>query len=79
MKRHAKQIAAGEFKAKCLQIMDEVQQTHAPIIISKRGVPIVKLVPVENEPIDVFGMLKGSVTINEDIIASIEERWEADE
>ena len=41
-----KTIAAGEFKAKCLQIMDEVDESGEAVIITKRGVAVAKLVPV---------------------------------
>ena len=33
------EIAAGEFKAKCLQLMDEVNETGVELIITKRGKP----------------------------------------
>jgi prevent-host-death family protein len=41
-----KQIGAGYFKQHCLAIIDEVAQTHQPVLISKRGKPMAKLVPV---------------------------------
>ena len=45
-----KKIAAGEFKARCLTLMDDVQATRVPILITKRGKPVAKLVPVvDNE------------------------------
>jgi len=40
-------VPAGEFKAHCLQLMDEVAATGQPIIITKRGKPVAKLVPLE--------------------------------
>jgi len=80
MKTHIPQIPAGEFKAKCLHLLDEVQQQHAPIIITKRGKPIAKLVPLEEEkPAQLFGYLRGSVTIKGDIVSASDEKWEADE
>ncbi len=42
-------IAAAEFKAKCLKLIDEVASTHEPLVITKCGKPLVKLVPVEEE------------------------------
>lgn len=48
-----KQIAAGQFKQHCLAIIDEVAKTHQPVVISKRGKPMAKLVPVAaNEEIE---------------------------
>ena len=42
------QISAGEFKAKCLKLMDLAEQKHETVVITKRGIPIAKLVPYEN-------------------------------
>ena len=41
-----KTIPAGEFKTHCLRIMDEVNQHRQPVMITKKGVPVAKLVPV---------------------------------
>lgn len=71
-------IPAGEFKAKCLQLMDEVEARHIPIVITKRGKPIARLVPYEDVT-SPFGFMKGTVTILGDIVESTGERWEADE
>lgn len=72
-------IGAGEFKAKCLQLMNEVHDKHATITITKRGVPIAKLVPIEEKPLDLFGCMQGSVYIAGDIIVPIEIKWEVNE
>ncbi len=42
-----KQIPTGEFKASCHAIMDSLQATGEPVVITKRGVPVVKLSPAE--------------------------------
>jgi prevent-host-death family protein len=76
MTRH---IGAAEFKANCLRLMDEVAQQRRPIIITKRGKPIAKLVPVENEAIDLFGRMAGSIRICGDIVSPIEDAgWTGD-
>lgn len=80
MKSHIPKIPAGEFKAKCLHLLDEVSQEHIPLIITKRGKPVAKLVPIEDEkPQQIFGYLSGSARIVGDIISSTGEKWEADE
>ncbi len=57
------QIAAGEFKAKCLQLMDRVHQTHERIVITKRGQPVAQLSQFEQpKPRPVLGRLRGTVT-----------------
>ena len=56
-----REIPAGEFKAKCLAIMDDVQQRGGAYVITKRGVPVAKLVPARIEPQPLLGSIKGSV------------------
>lgn len=70
-------ISAGEFKAKCLKLMDLVAKTHEEFIITKRGKPVARIVPIESVE-DPFGFLKGTVHINGDIISPIEEKWTAE-
>jgi prevent-host-death family protein len=74
-----KYVAATEFKANCLRLMDEVAQQRRPIIITKRGKPVAKLVPVEKEAIDLFGRMAGSIKIYGDIISPTDEdEWTGD-
>jgi len=79
MHRDFSKIAAGEFKAKCLQLMDQVNETHVPIVITKHGVPIAKLVPIEEKSISLFGLQKNSVVIQGDIVSPLDESWDANE
>jgi prevent-host-death family protein len=73
-------VSAAQFKANCLRLMDEVAQQLRPIIITKRGKPIAKLVPVEEEPIDLFGYMAGTATISGDIISPVEDAgWTGDQ
>lgn len=79
MKKKQQVIQAGEFKAKCLQLMDKVKGTHITIIITKHGKPVAMLVPIKHKKIDKFGCLKDTVTIVGDIIEPIDVDWEANE
>ncbi len=73
------QIAAGKFKAQCLQIMDKVQREHCSVVITKRGKPCAKLVPAEEEPTPaLFGYLGGKLQIEGDIVGPLNEAWDAD-
>ena len=55
-----KQMAAGKFKAHCLAVMDEVAKTREPVVITKRGKPVAKVVPVEQpKPRKLLGSLEG--------------------
>jgi len=40
-------MAAGLFKQTCLAVLDEVAQKSTEVVITKRGVPVARLVPVE--------------------------------
>ena len=71
-------IAAGEFKATCLGLLDEVQRQHKEIVITKRGKPVAKLVPVNDRPESFIGSMKGTMEIVGDIISPIGEKWDAD-
>ena len=66
-----KTMPAGEFKVHCLKVMDEVQSKREAVIITKRGKPVAKLVPVEKEKDDIFGFLKGKGRILGDIVSPI--------
>lgn len=74
-----KQMPAGEFKARCLAVMDSVQATGVPVVITKRGVPVVKLVPAEEQLSDVFGFMAGEFRIVGDIQSPVVplEQWRA--
>lgn len=73
-------VAAAEFKANCLRLMDEVARQRRAIVITKRGKPVAKLVPIENQPIDLFGRMAGTIKICGDIINPIEDAgWTGDE
>jgi len=72
-------IPAGEFKAKCLKLMDEVEKTHREIVITKFGKPVAKLVPVDNKKKSPFGFLKNSVQIKGDIVGPTGEKWNAND
>ncbi|MGO9444338.1 MAG: type II toxin-antitoxin system Phd/YefM family antitoxin [Thiobacillaceae bacterium] len=50
-------VNAAEFKAKCLKLIDEVTTTRETLVITKRGKPMAKLVPIEGEtPTKLFGL-----------------------
>lgn len=50
MVKAVKQIAAGEFKTHCLRVLDEVASGGGEYIVTKRGVPVARVVPLENKP-----------------------------
>jgi prevent-host-death family protein len=74
-----KQIAAGEFKARCLAIMDQVFESGEPVLITKHGRPVAKLMPAEKRIDDIFGYMSGKVKILGDIVGPVTplEDWES--
>lgn len=72
-----REIAAGEFKARCLALMDEVGETGGEYVITKRGVPVARLLPARIERRPLLGSLKGSVKTRGDIVSPLDEPWAA--
>lgn len=74
-----KTITAGDFKARCLSLMEDVRDTREPIVITKRGKPVAKLVPAESDHREFIGRLKGLIEVVGDIQSPIEppEAWES--
>jgi prevent-host-death family protein len=70
-----KEIAAGEFKARCLQLMDEVDRDGIEVVITKRGRPVARLLPVRRETVTPFGWMKGQGRILGDIVNSDPDDW----
>ena len=67
-------IPAGEFKARCLALLDEVNETGEELVITKRGRPVARVVPVRGpDSVD----LRGSVLWEDDLVAPIEVEWTA--
>lgn len=72
-----KTVSAGDFKARCLALLDEVAQTRLPLVVTKRGRAVAKLVPVTDEPPpDLLGSVR--YPSEEDLLAPVDERWEAE-
>lgn len=62
------EMPAGAFKARCLQVMDEVAKHKRPLVVTKRGRPVVKIVPVDSDPEpSIFGSLADRYQIIGDV------------
>ena len=60
-------IPAGQFKAQCLALMDQVAQSGRPMVVTKHGKPVVQISRVESNDDDIFGFLVGKGCIVGDI------------
>lgn len=70
-------MPAGEFKAKCLQVMEQVKKERKQLVITKRGKPVARLIPCDDQPFQLFGCMKGSVKSYGNLIDPIEDAWES--
>ena len=70
----AKQLPAGQFKAKCLAVLDEVERTRRTVVVTKRGRPVAQVVPL---PLTGSSSLIGSVLFEGDLLAPVDVEWDA--
>ncbi len=71
-------LGASEFKAKCLRLLDEVAEHGKSIVITKRGRPIAKLLPVKHPSKPLRGSWKGIVKVKGDIVHfGVGNEWES--
>ncbi len=75
MKKGRRSIPAGQFKSHCLAILDRVAETREFVIVTKRGRPVARVVPLEQRGIK---SLRGSVRERGDIVGSLGESWDAE-
>ena len=71
-------ISAGQFKARCLKLMDDVKSRREEVIITKRGRPVARLVPYEEKPVPIHGHMKSTIEILGDIVSPVQEKWDAE-
>lgn len=69
-------VAVSTLKAKALAIVEEVASTGEPVVITKRGKPVARLVPMR-EPAPLVGSVTFLVTEDE-LVAPTGETWEAE-
>jgi prevent-host-death family protein len=75
MSSRTRQMAAGEFKAKCRAVLDQVAASKRPLVITKRGRPVAKVVPLaEAETLP----RKGLIVRQGDLISPIGSPWDAE-
>lgn len=71
----SKTIKAGEFKAKCLELMDRVAESGESLVITKRGKPVAVLNPVRDSSRTAPGFFKSRMEIMGDVVAPIGVDW----
>jgi prevent-host-death family protein len=77
-KHAARGMPVTEFKAHCLQHLEEVRRQGCALTLTRRGVPIAKVVPIQQaEPRSLRGMLAGRITFHGDIVHTDLGDWES--
>jgi prevent-host-death family protein len=66
------EVAISEFKAKCLALLDRVQKTKEPILVTRFGKPIAEVVPVSpTSNREWLGSMAGTAEIVGDVISPV--------
>lgn len=65
-----KTIAISEFKAKCIGILRRAQNTGEPVVVTRRGQPIVRIEPLpQTDSASRLGRLRGRLRLETDLVA----------
>jgi prevent-host-death family protein len=72
-----KSISASKFKEQCLSLIEQVDEEG--IIITKRGRPVAKLVPLRTDDGDLIGSLKGKMVVDPADDLTSTDAWYSDE
>jgi len=71
-------VPVSEFKARCLEILERLRQRGQELVVTKRGEPIARVVPIRPEARPLRGMLSGHIEFLGDIVhADFGKDWEA--
>jgi prevent-host-death family protein len=62
-----RKMSAERFKTQCLAVIQNVQATGEPVVVTKRGAPVVKIVPMAPGEDELFGFMAGEFRITGDI------------
>ena len=71
----AKTMSAAAFKAHCLEVLDTVANTSEPVVVTKRGKPVARVVPMLNKPTRLLGAMRGRIATVGDSVAPLGIPW----
>lgn len=69
-------ITASQFKARCLRLLDEVEATSEPLVITKHGRPVARLEPLA-APADMLGSVTAHLS-DEELIHATAGDWDVE-
>lgn len=71
-------MAVSEFKARCLEVLERVRQRGKEVVVTKRGEPIARVVPMRRGAAGLRGSMRDAFLIRGDIVSlDWSEEWEA--
>jgi len=71
-------LAISEFKARCLEVLEDLRKSGHELVVTKHGTPVARVVPIQPETQPLRGMLKGDLKILGDIVhVDFSSEWEA--
>jgi prevent-host-death family protein len=79
-REHDTVIGVTAFKAKCLALIEDVARgKRRRLVITKRGRPLAAVVPLGEEPTELWGAMRGTVSVppGTDITEPTGEAWDA--
>ena len=72
-------VSISEFKAKCLGLLQQINETNETLIITKHGKPFAEVHPCAKDLESALAGFRGSVVSSDDLVSPIGEEWEAAE
>lgn len=73
-----REIGAAEFKARCLEVMDEVERLGVEVTVTKHRRPVVRIVPVRERRGTFCGALGDAVVRAGDLVSPLDVPWDHD-
>lgn len=74
----AEHVSTSQLKARCSELIGVVERQRRSLVVTKRGRPVARLVPIEEPAASLFGFARGEVTLSGDIVSPVDVAWEAD-
>jgi len=75
----AEHISASQFKATCLERMDDIARTGRDVVVTKRGRPVVRVSAATQYAESPWGFLRGTIVRQGDIVSANEAQWATSE
>jgi prevent-host-death family protein len=73
-------VGAAEFKARCLELIDQCRETRAEYVVTRHGEPVARLVPVDPAaPVSPLGSMRGTLLKYDRPFDSIPATWTLDQ